>query len=233
MTRLSTLLSELQALDLRLDENAAARAALAAKLADSSSVTSARDTLDSTEKVRTDLKARLRTLELETAGLAAKLREVNERLYSGRITNPKELAGLNQDEKFLQRHKSELEDQELALMEQIEQADSTSETQRAAFEQISRRANEQNHQDRRTLDNLQAAAGDLQSKRDALAARLPAETLATYQELRRTKKGRAVASLQAGSCGACGYQVPSGLLSRITMGNEIILCGNCGRILTS
>lgn len=226
-----TLLVELQNLDTRSDENATLRAALETKLADASAVHSVRAALDSSEKNSAELKAKLRTLELETSGLADKLKQVNERLYSGRITNAKELAGLNQDEKMLQRRKGELEDQELALMEQIESADNVAKEKRAAYENIEAETNRRNEKERAELRELDASDIELARKRAAIRAQLPTESLRVYDDLRRTKKGRAVAAIKASSCAACGYAVPSGLISRARVGTELVFCTNCERIL--
>lgn len=226
-----TLLGELQNLDTRSDENAAARALLEKKMADSSAVQSARGALEISEKESHALKAKLRALELETNGLTDKLKQVNERLYSGRITNAKELAGLNADEKMLQRRKSELEDQELALMEQIESAEDAEKGNRAAYAKLAAETNARNEQERTALRDLDASDAELAHKRDSIRAQLSTETLHVYDELRRTKKGRAVVMMKAASCTACGTAVPSGLVSRVRLGNELVSCVNCGRIL--
>ena len=228
-----TLLVELQNLDTRSDENAAARALLETKLADASAVHTLRAALETSEKQTHALKAKLRELELETNGLADKLKQVNERLYSGRITNAKELAGLNQDEKMLQRRKSELEDQELALMEQIENGDKASAEKYAAYEKIASETTARNQKERAGLDTLATSDADLARKRASLRAQLPIETLRVYDDLRRMKKGRAVVMMKGSSCAACGYEVPSGLISRVRLGNELVFCANCERILAA
>jgi uncharacterized protein len=228
----TTLLVELQNLDTRIDENAFVRADLARKLEDTSQVTHARAELAKSDSQTGDLKAKLRALELETRGLDEKLAELSARLYSGRITNAKELAGLNQDEKMLQRRKSELEDQELELMEQIETAENAVRDKRGAYEKISAQTSAQTEHDRTALQQLDAADVSLIQKRDALRAQVPPDALRAYDHLRLTKKGRAVAHLKGTSCAVCGYAVPSGLISRVKLGDELVFCANCERILT-
>ncbi len=226
-----SLVIELQNLDMRIDENATVRASLQTKLQDASAVKVAREALESSDQRANELKAKLRALELETSGLTDKLKQVNERLYSGRITNAKELAGLNQDEKMLERRKSELEDVELGLMEQIEALENALKTKRVEYEKVLAQANAQVEKAHTALRDLDAADADLIRKRDALRGQLSAETRRVYDELRRTKKGRAVAQIKGSSCSACGYQVPSGLISRAALGDELVFCVNCGRIL--
>lgn len=226
-----TLLVELQNMDMRNDENAAVRARVEKSLADAAELDAARAALAQSDTNISALKAQLRSLELEAQGLTEKIKQVNERLYSGRITNAKELAGLNQDEKMLERRKSELEDRELALMEQIEAADHRITDTRAAFEKISAQTAARQDKDRAMLSQLDASDAELARKRDALRAQLDANTLRVYDHLRATKKGRAVAPLKNTSCSACGFAVPSGLISRVKVGTELVFCTNCERIL--
>jgi predicted nucleic acid-binding Zn-ribbon protein len=64
--------------------------------------------------------ARLRDLELELQTTAAKAAKVEKDLYSGRISNPKELRAMQEDVEGLGRQRQRLEDEILTLMEEIE-----------------------------------------------------------------------------------------------------------------
>jgi hypothetical protein len=226
-----SLLVELQSADLQSDENARARAEMETKLTDSIALDAARLEMDASAAQLAALETQLRDLELETGGLTEKLKQVNERLYSGRITNAKELSGLNDDEKMLQKRKRELEDRELALMEQIENAGKLQSAKRARYQTLSTQTNAQHDQARAALLRLDASDAELAHKRETLRAQLDAQTLRTYDHLRATKKGRAIASIKHASCGQCGYAIPGGLISRIKLGSELVVCTNCERIL--
>jgi predicted nucleic acid-binding Zn-ribbon protein len=225
------LLVELYNLDMRIDENASVLAALETKLADSSKVDVARGAFESTNKHTAELKARLRTMELEANGLTEKLKQINERLYSGRITNAKELAGLNQDEQMVEKSKRELEDRELALMEQIEAAEETVAEKRAEYERIAAETSSENAHERAALREHRELEASLLRKQNNVRTQVSPESLRVYDDLRRLKKGRAVAMVKGDSCSACGYAVPSGLISRVRLGSELVFCSNCGRIL--
>lgn len=226
------LLLELQNLDLQSQENARARADAEKQYADSAAVDAARADLERATTQLDALEQQLRDLELETGSLTDKLALVNERLYSGRITNAKELAGLNDDEKMLQKRKRELEDRALSLMEKIETTNAAAQTKRAAFADSSTQTNAQRLLAQNNLHQLDASDAELAQQRASLRARLDAPTLRSYDQLRAAKKGRAVAQIKNASCSQCGYAVPAGLLSRIKVGSELVWCANCGRILT-
>lgn len=226
-------LVELQRIDTAADENAAARALLVAKLADHAALESARGTYEESDKGSASLKVQLRSLELETGELADKLKQVSERLYSGRITNAKELAGLNEDEKMLQRRKSELEDRELALMEQIETADKQVADKRATFDKVSGDTQTRNSKERTALQALDESDASLNLRRARYREQIPVESLRVYDDLRATKKGRAVVTMKHDACAACGTQVPSGHIARVKAGQELVFCTSCARILSA
>jgi predicted nucleic acid-binding Zn-ribbon protein len=52
-----------------------------------------------------------------------------------------------------------------------------------------------------------------------------------YEGLIKSKKGRAVAHIKGAACSACGFAIPSGLASRARVGEELVFCVNCERIL--
>lgn len=226
-----TLLVELQDLDTRSDKNADLRVSLQTKLADVAALDSARAAVERDTHSVAELKSKLRALELETSRLSDKLKQVNDRLYGGRITNAKELADLNQDEKMLQRRKSELEDQSLAFMEQIEAAERVVNEKQSTHAKIATDTTARHNQERTQLTGLDADDAALELKRQAHRAQLPTDVLRTYDHLRQTKKGRAVVKVMAASCVACGTALPSGLLSRLKLNNELVFCTNCERIL--
>jgi predicted nucleic acid-binding Zn-ribbon protein len=226
-----TLLVELQQMDTRSDENATLRASLESKLADTVTLDSARADLAGTEGQTAGLKADLRALELETGALSDKLKQVGERLYSGRIGNAKELADLASDERMLQRRKSELEDRELELMQEIETKEAGVVSKRAAMERTLAETTRVHDEVSAALERLNTSDNQLTGKRQSLRARLPADTLRTYDDLRQTKKGRAVVAMKGSACSACGTAIPSGLISRVRLGNELVFCTNCARIL--
>ena len=113
-----------------------------------------------------------------------------------------------------------------------------------AARKIHQRAQEQTHhlrasfrpnqaaarQKPRRANDLNAATADLTGKRQAIVAQLDPELVRTYDVLRKSKKGRAVAPIKGTSCSLCGHEIPIGLLPR-QAGNEVMFCSNCERIL--
>ncbi len=229
MNRLD-LLGQLQTLNTRLAENRRLQQEAESRLADDSALADARSDLEIAKRKTGEIRARLRALELETDTIDAKIKTVDARLYGGKIGNPKELSGLEQDELMLKRRKSEVEDRTLEVMAELEAAEGSVAAKQAALDRIVAARATSNAQDHKKIEELKAAEENLNAAREQLRTQIAPADLQVYDDLLRAKKGRAVVHIKSNSCPLCGFGVPSGQASRIRLG-ELEFCTNCGRIL--
>lgn len=230
MNRLDTLW-QLQQVDLGLAEANLRLQEAKSQLGESQELFQARwDTLEA-EKSLAEWRTRLHMWELELKGLDEKIAEVDERLYSGRVTNPKELSGLQRDLAYLKRRQSSLEDDILQAMAEIEQREAHLHACRSALERIEVAwTKEQERLDER-IRELTARARALSASRAALCKAISAEDLELYEDLRRRGAGRAMTELQGDLCQGCRVAVPSAKMQQLRRKEGIIFCGGCGRIL--
>lgn len=231
MTSLVTVLAHLQSLDFEIASQTKRVHQIDDALAGDPAVVAARASLDTEQKRLHDLTSQLRDRELEAKSLDQKIKELNDQLYGGRITNPKELDGYAKDLEMHKRNRSLLDDKLLELMDTVDQTKKRVDEQSLAFRQIEdRRASELEHLTRERA-SLTARLTELAAEREATRASIATEVLRTYDKLLQAKAGRAVAQLRRDACGACGVGVPTGLINRVRAGEEMIFCSSCGRIL--
>ena len=69
-----------------------------------------------------------------------------------------------------------------------------------------------------------------EKERTRLREKIPAPILGHYQRLLDRNK-KAVSVVQNGVCSACHIKIAVGILGALAFGNDIQLCGNCGRYL--
>jgi predicted nucleic acid-binding Zn-ribbon protein len=230
MTRNSTLW-RLQALEQEIDDKSKRARQVDDALANDPKVVEARAALEATQKILSEARAMLRDRELDASGLDAKIKDVEARLYGGKVTNPKELDGLEKDLQMHKRHRSDLDDKLLTLMDSVEQALRQTEEKALTLRRIEEtRAGNVEHL-AHEKEALARRLSELGVQREQTRAALDADALRQYDHLRRTKAGRAVSQIKHSSCGICGVAVPSGLINRVHAGEEIVLCSSCGRIL--
>lgn len=156
-----------------------------------------------------------------------------QRLDSGSITNPKDLASLQHELVSLDRRIGELEDAELEVMEQLEAAQDGLAGARARLTEIDGGAEElTGARDRRVAALREEGAGVARQRAQAVDG-MPADLLGLYEKLRAQKGGVGVALLRARRCGGCSLDLNSGDLATISKQppDEVVRCEECGRIL--
>ncbi len=231
MSRISTL-ARLQRIDQQIAERTRRVQQIERELAGDAALDAARANLAAHEQDWNTQRAQLLEQELRGKSLEAKIKELEQRVFGGQVTNPKELDGFARDLEMHKRMRAESDGLALTLMETIEatrqkaesekvQVDSMEQARQARVKELGRQAQEASGE----LQELEAERGETRAQVDA-------RTLATYDQLMRTKMSQAIAQLKQGACGACSVTVPSGLIGRARGGEEIVLCPNCGRILS-
>ncbi|MBM3127818.1 MAG: hypothetical protein FJ009_04185 [Chloroflexi bacterium] len=230
---LVALLWHLQTTDAELDDKTRRARQVEDALANDPAVVAARAANDDAHKRLGATRAQLHDRELEAQTLDAKITEIEMRLYGGRVTNPKELDSLEKDLQMHKRLRGALDDKRLGLMDAVESAQKhADETARAREQSEIARASALEHL-ARERDTLGARLGELNAARERTRGALNADALRLYEQLHKTKAGRAVAPIKRDACSACGVGTPTGLIQRVREGNEIVLCSGCGRILAA
>jgi hypothetical protein len=224
-------LYQLQLVDCEREEKAHRLAEVESCLGKAEDVLRARAAVAETENGLGHLRTQLRDLELAIAGVEAKLKENQERLYGGRVRNPKELSGLQDEATALRRRRSDLEDQQLELMISVEAQEAELAERQARLRQIDAAW----HQEQATLlderERLTSRLTELDEQIQGRRARLKAADLALYDDLRRQLGGQAVALLKRGICQVCGVDLPTGMARSVERGEGVYYCPTCNRLL--
>ncbi len=174
---------------------------------------------------------RQKDADLEFQSLQKRIADTDERLMSGKVTNPKELESLQASVDSLRRHASDVEDKGVEALLEIE----------ALTEQLAA--------DQANLSEIETAwkAGQadlleeekkmkrnyliLKKRRESIAQAMDADSLAEYERLRKRKGGVAVTKVAGENCEACGVKLPTGVISAALSQQSLAICTSCGRIL--
>jgi uncharacterized protein len=170
-------------------------------------------------------------LEGEIQILDQKIAKEEQRLYSGAVSNPKELGALQSEVAMLKRKRGGLEDSLLEVMVQREQADSMLANLREEAGSTGAEEKELGE----TVDGLMRAIdSDLSAHRAAReeAVRdVPSDVLSLYNKLREAKGGVGAAALRNGTCEGCHTQLPAREVEKLKAEGGLQRCDNCRRIL--
>jgi hypothetical protein len=226
-------LYQLQLLDNEWEAKRQRLSEVEGRLGESRELIQAREAVAETEQILAEMRAQMRALELEIAAVNDKLKKNQDRLYSGRIRNPKELTGLQEEAAALRRRRSELEDEQLELMIGIEGEEAELVERQARLRQIQSSWEQEQASLQAEREKLQAELAALDDERDAVRGTIGSSTLAMYDDLRERHGGVAVAPLKRGICQACGVDVPTSLARSVERGEGTNVCPICNRILIS
>jgi predicted nucleic acid-binding Zn-ribbon protein len=228
-------LLDLQAIDTALAQLAHRRRNLP-ELAELDRLARALSTMED-ERVRAqvavdDLDRDIARLEKDVDQVRARAAKDQSRLDAG--TGPaRELEALQHELATLARRQGELEDAELELMEQREEAAGVL----SAIEQRLAAVREQRAEvERRRDDALSAINKDEEfrtASRKPLAADLPADLVTLYERIREQTGGIGAALLRAGRCEGCHLELSGSERSRVRAAppDEVVRCDECRRIL--
>lgn len=230
MSRVSQLF-RLQEIDLELDAHRARLKTIVEALSGSPAVQAAYRRMVEADGQLAAARVDARALEYDNQALSEKIAEVEKRLYSGTVTNPKELQDLQKDLESLKHRRAALEEKQLDALIKAEAAEAQKMAAQTDLQHVEEAATKTNSHLLDEQTNLLARVSQLEGEREAIQASVPADHRETYERLRRSKNGRPVSRLEDGVCTACGVAPSSARIQNARQGNEIIRCGNCDRIL--
>jgi uncharacterized protein len=216
--------SEQDTIDRRLNE-------IRAELLDRSAVQEVEAQLAEVASTVAVVEADQRDLDLETEQLRTKLKDEEQKLYSGKSgLNPKELSALTQEVEQTKRLIAERDDRLIEILARLEDA----RTQQAAIRSTLDQLNEQ--RTAREIELKNEARGHLrqqaQLKKQIEAARqdLDPVYLRQYDRLRSSKGGLAVAEIRQRICQGCRVALTTSEEHRLR-GDALVTCSSCGRII--
>ena len=160
-----------------------------------------------------DLQRATNKLDAEVDQVRARARRDAQRLESGQAT-PKELESLQHEIESLRRRQRTLEDEELELMEQRENAEGALKAARAILSGLDGTIRSAEAERDREFAVLDEQLSKEQTTRAGLTAGLPADVLALYTRIKDSGKVAAGALLGV-RCGACRLDIDRTALSGI------------------
>ncbi len=157
----------------------------------------------------------------------------DQRLLDSGSVSPKELTNLQHELETLKRRQSDLEDQELELMERLEEAEGTLAKAQQGLEQAraDRERAEQLRDD--ALADIADGTKRHEAARAEVAGALSAPLLSLYDRIRTQTGSTGAAMLRARACQGCRIELYGNELAAVRNADphEVVRCENCGRIL--
>lgn len=156
-----------------------------------------------------------------------------ERLNSGVVTNPKDLESLQHELQALERRISTLEDEELEVMEQLEEAQGNLSTVTADLDALISELQQVESARDAAVAAIDEEIATVSADRERVVGEVPDDLLALYEKLRDQHGGLGAAALRARRCEGCHLEINGADLREIAAvaDDEVVRCPECSRIL--
>ena len=223
-------LFQLQEIDLELGAKRAALASMQGRLGDDSPVKEAAGTLEQARQWLAEMEKAQRSADAESEDTRAKLREVEGKLYGGKVTNIKELSSLQEEFDQLKSKQKQKDDRVLEVMGEIDVAQKSLKAQEQKFKDVKTHWHQE--QEKLTQDSsmLGTVIAQLDKKRVAMTPEIAPGHLKVYEGLRGTNQGKVVAKMEQGKCQGCRLSLSIDELKRVR-GSGLVQCSSCHRIM--
>ncbi len=184
----------------------------------------AKNQLDRQQKEYSDLVEKIDAKKLKSE-------QSESSLYSGSIKNPKELQDLQNEIKSLKNSISLLEDSQLQQMIDLEQSQGIVLSAQTAIDSF---------EEKNKLNFSILFSEELEKKteidkidqeRKLIMEQIDPINLEKYSQLRSSKKGIALSTIEDGCCAVCGTTLTPADCQTAKSPSKMAFCSSCGRIL--
>lgn len=201
-------------------------------------IAQAKTELQTTQSELATKQAELLTLQKSVKNLEVEVEQVNTKLEKDQKLldaggSAKSAQAIVHDIATLKERRSNLEDEELELLEQLEEKqaeiiplEAKVVTQQVTLAGLEEQKNQAEAEIKVTQDALNAERGGIENQ-------IEPNLIALYSKIQNQAGGLAVVSLQGRSCGGCRLELNPIEVTRIKNAaeNQVVRCEECGRIL--
>jgi predicted nucleic acid-binding Zn-ribbon protein len=176
-----------------------------------------------------DFKKQIGALELDVKTKDGEILKIQG--AQGQSRTNEEFRAFGEHVSRLRKEKNAIEDRILEFLQQIETIDATLKEQKATLDALKKEAEENAALWKRDEAEYRVELATFQARRDEFAKTLPPGPLSTYERMLRLRDGKAIVPSEGKSCGGCQMAITPNDFARLRLGNELVYCRSCERIL--
>ena len=227
----SKTLYQLQQYDTQIDSAAKRISEIDALLGDNKLLTEALKIQSDTEHVLSEKKKVLASAEVVAGDHSLKIDQNQKKLYSGSVTNPKELEDLQLESVSLKKYLSVLEERQLVAILELDEAQNDFNKASSEATAIKEKMESEHGKLISEKNDLEHSITEAKTQKDAFLSSNDIPDLHTYQSLLKSSGGIAVTLMVSSSCSSCGANIPSAIAQEARSPAKLAFCPTCRRIL--
>lgn len=176
-----------------------------------------------------DMRKIQKTAEWKLEEITERSRDINKKLYTGIVHNPKELLSLKHEAESLKQRIDNKEEELLEMMGQMEEMEAQEKNCNQEFSKLTQEWQQKQITLAQKRTESEKELARLNKSREETLPQIEPTTLRLYQQI-KTIRGQAVVRVQQGQCQGCHMTLPIGQWQKAKAG-VIVQCSNCSRIL--
>lgn len=189
------------------------------------------DKLKLVDKRYRELENKRKRMEDSVGTHDEKIERDEQKLFSGTITDAKELVNLQEEAKILKKSNDEIETQMLELMVKIDDLLVEIKNIQGKKEELESQISSMEKDIGRQVKLLEEKIKNLEAIRDTVTPGIPGDYLDGYEKTKAKKKGIVVGVLRDKFCSACNMQISTVEAEKIKDLDKVYKCPLCGKML--
>jgi len=227
----SKTLYQIQQYDTQIDDSLSRIHEINALLLDNDLLVKAQKSQTGAEAVLLEKKKVLTSTETNVGDHSLKIGQNQKKLYSGSITNPKELEDLQLESESLNKYLSVLEERQLEAMLELDEAQKEFDATSAEVTSIQTNMDAEHANLISEKEGLEILISDISAQKESYLSSTEIPDFLTYETLRKSSGGIAVTLMISNSCSSCGANIPSAIAQEARSPTKLAFCPTCKRIL--
>jgi uncharacterized protein len=177
-----------------------------------------------------DLDVKRKKLEDTVGTHDQKIKNNESKLFSGTITDSKELSNYQEEIQMLKNTNSNLEDEILAIMEEQDVVKPGIEALEEEIVELDSTVLRIRNEMDEKLEVLKHNIEGLKKRKEKVVSRIPGDYLKKYNDTKSKKGGIAVSIIKDNFCSVCNMEIPSIEAEKFVESDRVYKCPICGRM---
>jgi predicted nucleic acid-binding Zn-ribbon protein len=156
---------------------------------------------------------------------------MEKRMRMNRIKNAKELQALQREIDLLRHSNSELEEELITIMQEIDGIKAAMRAKEAEMAAMQEEWQKQQQELQGQISGIDQAVSEALTRRQNIAAQVARDLISRYELIFSRRGGNAVVEVAGGICQGCYMNIPPQLSNEIIKSEKVHLCPSCQRIL--
>jgi predicted nucleic acid-binding Zn-ribbon protein len=175
----------------------------------------------------------VRKAESDVDQVRMRLEKDSQLLNSGSISDSKQLTELQHEVDSLKRRQNLLEDEEISILQQLEDAQKNLDSIRVELARVTQELQKADELATIRVANIESEREKIASERIAESKSVPEELLKLYEKVRTDNRGIGASRFSTGQCEGCRIQFSNADLNKFknAADGELLRCEECRAIL--